>query len=128
MPLTLDLEPSLEQRLRLEAAQHGLPLETWLLQDLEQRFQTGKSETILLQQITVGLPESFWVRYRDLIAKRDAESLSATEQLELIAMSDQTEDLTVQRTSALLELAERRHVSIEALRSQFGLRPMPIKS
>ena len=128
MPLTLNLDPVLEQRLRFEAAQHGLSLEMWLTEDLEQRFQSNTSETVLLQSISKGLPESFWVRYRALIQQRDAETLTPAEQQELIAMSDQTEELTLQRTTALLELAKRRNTSIEALRLQFGLLPVVVGS
>ena len=128
MPLTLNLDPALEQRLRIEAEQHGLSLERWLTEDLEQRFQANTSETALLQRILAGLPESFWVRYRALIQQRDAETLTPAEQRELIAMSDQTEDLTLQRTKALLELAKRRNTSIEALRLQFGLLPVVVGS
>jgi hypothetical protein len=128
MSLTLNLEPNLEQRLRLEAEQHGLPLETWLAQELEQRFQVNHSEATLLQRITMGLPESFWMRYRLLVQKRDAENLSPAEQLELISISDQTEELTLQRTQALLELAQRRNTTIDALRVQYGLQPVALLS
>ena len=128
MPLTLNLDPVLEQRLRFEAAQHGLSLEMWLTEDLEQRFQSNTSETVLLQSISKGLPESFWVRYRALIQQRDSGTLTLDEQQELITMSDQTEELTLQRTTALLELAKRRNTSIEALRLQFGLLPVVVGS
>ena len=128
MPLILNLDPALEQRLRLEAKQHGLSLEMWLTKDLEQRFQSNISESVLLQRISKGLPESFWVRYRALIQQRDAGNLTASEQQELIAMSDQTEDLTLQRTKALLELAKRRNTGIETLRVQFGLQPVAVQS
>ena len=128
MPLTLNLDPVLEQRLRFEAAQHGLSLEMWLTEDLEQRFQSNTSETVLLQSISKGLPESFWVHYRALIQQRDSGTLTLDEQQELITMSDQTEELTLQRTTALLELAKRRNTSIEALRLQFGLLPVVVGS
>ncbi len=128
MPLTLNLEPNLEQRLRFEAQQYGLPLEVWLAQELEQRFQVSVSEATLLQRITMGLPESFWVRYWALIQKRDAENLEPAEQLELISLSDQAEELTLQRTEALLELAKRRNTTIDALRVQFGLQPVAMLS
>ncbi len=128
MSLTLNLEPNLEQRLRLEAEQHGLPLETWLAQELEQRFQVSPSEATLLQRITTGLPENFWLRYRALMQQRDAENLEPAEQLELITMSDQTEELTLQRTEALLELAKRRNTTIDALQVQFGLQPVALLS
>ena len=127
MSLTLTLEPSLEERLRLEAEQRGLSVELWLAQELEQRFQTT-DEATLLERITGGLPASFWMQYRALIAKRDAEDLSDAERLELIAMADQTEALTLRRTEALVELATRRSTTVSALRSQFGLQPVAVQS
>ncbi len=128
MSFTLTLDPALEQRLLLEAQISGLPLETWLAQDLKSRFQADVTETVLLQRITLGLPESFWLDYRALIKRRDSKALTAAEQLELIAMSDQTEELTLQRTEALLELARRRNTTLEALRLQFGLQPIAVQS
>lgn len=128
MSLTLTLDPELEQRLLLEAQISGLPLETWLALDLQTRFQTDVTETVLLQKITMGLPESFWLAYRALLKKRDSQTLTAAEQKELIAMSDQTEELTLHRTEALLELARRRNTTLEALRLQFGLQPVSVQS
>jgi hypothetical protein len=128
MSLTLNLDPALEQRLLLEAQISGLPLETWLAQDLKSRFQTDVTETVLLQRISLGLPESFWLAYRALLKKRDSQTLTVTEQKELIAMSDQTEELTLQRTQSLLELARRRNTTLEALRLQFGLHPVSVQS
>ena len=47
MSLTLTLEPSLEERLRLEAEQRGLSVELWLTQELEQRFANhGRSDAV----------------------------------------------------------------------------------
>jgi hypothetical protein len=127
MTLTLNLEPKLEQRLRFEAARHGVPLETWLTQELERRY-TSVSDAVLLQNITTGLPESFWQRYRDLIQKRNAGNLTDLEHQELIELSDQTEELTLQRTQALVELATRRNTTVQALRLQFGLQPVAVES
>jgi hypothetical protein len=126
MTLTLNLEPKLEQRLRFEAAQHGVPLETWLAQELERRY-TSVSDAVLLQSITTGLPESFWQRYRALIQKRDAQILTNLEHQELIELSDQTEALTLQRTQALVELATRRNTTVQALQLQFGLQPVAVE-
>ena len=87
-----------------------------------------RDEATLLERITGGLPASFWMQYRALIAKRDAEDLSDSERLELIAMLDQTEALTLRRAEALVELAKRRSTTVSALRSQFGLQPIAVQS
>jgi hypothetical protein len=73
------------------------------------------------------LPESFWQRYRVLIQKRDTATLTNLEQEELISLSDQTEELTLQRTQALIELATRRTTTVQALRLQFGLQPVALQ-
>lgn len=89
-------------------------------------YNTTVSDAMLLQVITTGLPESFWQHYRALIQKRNAQTLSELEHQELIELSDQTEELTLQRTQALVELATRRNTTVQALRLQFGLQPVSL--
>jgi hypothetical protein len=69
------------------------------------------SEAQVLQQITAGLSEQFWIRYRELIAGRESGLLGEAECVELVGTSDQNEELTLQRTQALFELARRRNKS-----------------
>jgi hypothetical protein len=52
--------------------------------------------------------------YRDFIQQRDAEALSADEQTELIAVSDQIEEANARRIECLVQLADvpgKRHSS-----------------
>lgn len=129
MSLTLHLSPGLEQRLREEARQRGLKLEELLEQDLEARWgEPNPSEAKLLLTITQDLPESFWQRYRKLIAKREARVLTESEHQELIALSDQAEGLSLQRTKALLQLARLRGVGVLALQKQLGLLAMKLSA
>ena len=128
MSLTLNLEPELEQRLRSEAQRRGVPLEAMLQHELGERFKPVGSEAFLLQEITAGLPELFWQRYRELIGKRNQETLQVNEHLELIALSDRAEELSLQRTQALIELAAQRQTSVENLRVQLGLQPVTLES
>lgn len=127
MSLVLHLSPELEERLRLEAEQRGLKLEELLEQDLEARWG-GSSEDTLLLTATQGLSESFWQRYRQLVAKREAEALSALEREELIRLSDQAEALSLERTKALLQLSKLRGVEITVLQEQLGLLPMRLSA
>jgi hypothetical protein len=133
MPVTLELDPTLEAQLRAEALARGVSLEALLLERLEQRFvrrsgntQLSTDETALLETINRGFPESFWMRYRSLIALRDQHALSELEHAELIAMSDETEQLSAQRAEALGALARLRHESIYTLIQKLGLRPLSL--
>ena len=58
-------------------------------------------ETQLLQEINRGLPESEWLRYRHLIGKRNAETLTPAEHGELIELSDEIEVIHAERLEAL---------------------------
>ena len=127
MSLVLHLSPELEQRLRLEAEQRGLKLEELIVQDLEARWvglEPDTSEATLLLTASQGLPESFWERYRQLVAQREAEALSELEREELIALSDQAEALSLQRSKALLRLSKLRGVDVWGLQKELGLLPM----
>lgn len=133
MTLTLDLNPDLERRLRAEAASRGLTLEQFILENLNTHAaqdsnpsRLNPEETALMQVITEGLPEAFWVRYRELIALRDQEALSPPEHAELIDCSDKVEQLTARRAEALVQLARLRGVSVQSLRAELGLQPVPI--
>ena len=98
MSLTISVEPELEA---------GLP----------------SQEAQLLQTINAGLPESFWSRYRELTARRRTEVLTEPEHKELIALSDQTEEKTLQRTEALVALAQLRGIGLDELRLSLGIQP-----
>jgi hypothetical protein len=78
-----------------------------------------------LQEINLGLPEETWHRYRELIQKRRAETLAASEQAELIAISDHIEDLDARRAERLAELARVRKMSLPALMEQLGIKALP---
>jgi uncharacterized glyoxalase superfamily metalloenzyme YdcJ len=133
MSVTLELHPTLEAQLRAEALARGVSLEALLLERLEQRSaqrgsnaQLSTDETALLETINQGFPESFWMRYRALIALRDQHALSDAEHAELIAMSDETEQLSAQRAEALGALARLQHESIYTLIQKLGLRPLSL--
>jgi hypothetical protein len=87
---------------------------------------TTSDETELLQTINAGLPESFWSRYRELITRRRAASLTEAEHQELIALSDQTEEKTLQRTEAMIALAQLRGVGLDELRRSLGIQPISV--
>ena len=129
----ISLEPELEAWLRDEARRRGETPEALLSRDVALRWASARNaprltsdETELLQTINSGLPESFWSRYRELIARRRAASLTEAEHQELIALSDQAEEKTLQRTEALIALAQLRRVGLEELRRSLGIQPVSV--
>ena len=97
-----------------------------LQQDLQTRAappRLSSVESKLLQQINTSLSAIEWERYRLLQAKRNAETLSAQEQAELIALSDQIENANVRRMQAVAELARVRKTTVPALVETLGLSP-----
>jgi hypothetical protein len=123
--MTLSLQPDTEARLLAVAQARGKTPDE-VVADLLDRLPAEASEAELLKEINEGFPETFWQRYRDLIARRHAGTLTPSEQEELIALSDQVEERTLRRTQALVELAQRRGVEVNELLQQMGIRPVPV--
>lgn len=80
------------------------------------------AETGLLLQINQGIPIDIQQRYDLLADRRDAETLTDSEYEELLALSDQIEHLTAQRTIALVKLAELRQVPLWELMATLGIK------
>ena len=83
-------------------------------------------ETALFKRINQGWPETNWNRYRDLIAKRRAETLTDAEQQELIALGDKLEAWNVRRLRNLIKLAELRQTAVDVLMKQLGIKPWDV--
>ena len=84
----------------------------------------SESESLLLLRINRGLPEELGSRYRELIAKRGAETLEQDELAELHRLTDRAEALEVDRVSALADLARSRGVPLHQLMDDLGI-PVP---
>ena len=128
MTINLNVTPELERKLIQVARQMGLAPDTYIMRLLQQDLQThaasarlSPEESKLLQEINASLSAIEWERYRLLQAKRDAETLSAKEQAELIALSDQIENANVRRMQAVAELARVRKTTVPALVETLGL-------
>jgi len=80
-------------------------------------------EAALLLQINQGLPEPVQQRYDDLIAKRQAETLTPDEHAELLRLSDQTERVHAERIAALAELCQRRQTTLPDVMRDLGIDP-----
>lgn len=79
-----------------------------------------KHETMLLQQINSALTPAEQSQMNALIEKRQAETLTAVELTELIALSDYVEEIQTKRLSALIELAAIRNMSLEELKESLN--------
>lgn len=73
------------------------------------------SEAELLRRVALALPSEVERRYRELIAKRKAESLSPNEYAELLRLTDEVEMHEMNRLQALVQLAHLRKTSLTAL-------------
>ena len=132
--MTIEITYELESRIRQRAAQQGLDVTEYVSRTLQDHLRGAEiseirhlsgEESRLLQEINVGLPEATWRRYRELIQKRQAGALAAAEQAELIAISDQIEELDARRAERLVELARVRKTSLAALMEQLGIKARP---
>jgi hypothetical protein len=82
-----------------------------------------RAESDLLLKINEGMPPDLQTRYNELIAKRQAETLSPDEYEELLRLTQQVEMLEVRRVEYLAELARLRGTSLTELMQNLGIRP-----
>jgi hypothetical protein len=83
--------------------------------------QLSAPEAELLMRINQGLPEELRRRLDDLIAKRQARVLTPDEHAELLRLTDEVENLEVDRLEALVELARLRGTSLAAVMQELGI-------
>lgn len=131
MTLTLKLDPTLEQRLREQAARRGLQPDSYAVAAIEERLKLDSrppsrlshEESKLLSQINVGLPEETWSRYDQLIARRRAQTLSPDQHGELMQITNTIEEDHARRIDLLVKLARLRNVPLESLMRELGIGP-----
>jgi hypothetical protein len=134
MTITLEVASELENQIKQAAAKVGLSPDAYILESVTQRLQPtqrrsspvkclSQQEATLLQTINESLAQMDWPRYRKLIAKRQAETLTPSEQTELIALSDYLEEANVKRIESLAQLAALRKTTVPALMQALGLKP-----
>ena len=78
-------------------------------------------EAGLLAEINRGLPDEVQRRYEELIARRDAETLTDTEHTELLQLTKLAEARDVERVQALIKLAALRGVPLAELMRQLEI-------
>jgi antitoxin component of RelBE/YafQ-DinJ toxin-antitoxin module len=128
MTIQLNVNSELERQLKKVAGQLGLTPDTYIMRLLQRDLQThtaparlSPEESKLLKKINFSLSAIEWERYRLLLAKREAESLTGSEQAELVALSDQIEEANARRMKAVAELARLRKTTVPALVETLGL-------
>ncbi len=82
-----------------------------------------QSETILLRQINNGPPVEMQKRFDELVAKREAESISPDELSEFIDLTELIETRDAERLEALNALARSRKMSLANLMTSLGIVP-----
>lgn len=131
MSITIQLNPSLENRLRENASKKGIGVDQFVMQFLERNFPetaaaslaVPKREAELLQKINLDIPAQTWALYLELKAKRSANTASSAELATLLGITEKVEAANVQRLTVLAELAQLRNVSLHDLMEQLGLTP-----
>ncbi len=131
--ITLQINPALEQQLREKAARKGVGLDVYV-QALLEKFanienpearisKSNKEEEDLLKKIRLGLSEDFWVEYKRLVEKRQAEAIDDEELACLIEMTREVERTNARRMEYLAALARLRNVSLPRVMEQLGIKP-----
>jgi hypothetical protein len=75
----------------------------------------------LLARINQGLSAEDRNRLKQLISRRNAETITSAEGRELIALTDRLEKLHAQRVAALAELATLRGITFDEVINQLGI-------
>lgn len=127
MPL-VHIEANLSTEQLLQAVKQLEPdqLETFATKILalragQQAPAASAVESELLLKINEALPTKSQHRYEELIAKRQAESLTPADHQELLRLGDEMERKEVDRLQALKALADLRRIPLRDLMNQLGL-------
>ena len=129
MSVVLQINPSLEKRVRQNALKKGVDLGQFIVQFLELNFPEenpkppviSKKESLLLEEINSFIPVETWERYHFLRAKRKNETISTSESAEYDTINQLIEAATVKRLTLLIELSKIRKISLDELMQQLGL-------
>jgi hypothetical protein len=80
-----------------------------------------------LEQLAVReLPREMTERYQALVARRRAETLTAAEHAELLALTDRVEEFQIQRLDLLNELARMRSAPLRKVAQELGIIRYPL--
>lgn len=82
----------------------------------------SQTEADLLLKINEGLPVLMRQRYAELIARRQAETLTDAEYAELLELTRHVEAYQAHRVACLAELAQLRKVPLATLADSLGIK------
>ena len=131
MSIVVQVNPSVEHRLREKAVKKGVGINQFISQFLENTFgydiakpaSVSEYEAKLLQQVNLDIPSEKWTLYLNLKEKRQKNTLSTSEHHELLNLINDVEAANARRISVLAELAQLRNVPIRVLMEHLGLTP-----
>ncbi len=131
MTLLVDLPPEIEARVHEAAEAEGVDITAYVREAMaaSHPFPAAPAlmtEKELVEEINRGFSQAFWERFRYLVRRRQAETMTPAEQKEAISMSDRTEARSVERLQCLIELSKRRGKSVRALMVEMGVRPVSL--
>jgi hypothetical protein len=123
--ITIELDSATEQRLQERSRREGRKTEEvaahLLAASLEFSAPSEMTEAQLLEQINQGWKAEEWERYHALVALRKAERLTDEEYQELCALTNAREIAHANRLRFVMELARRRHMTLEDVMKQLGM-------
>lgn len=133
MSIIIEINPTLEKKLREKAARRGVGLDRFLQSELEKIGATddphpypasrlSKEEGELLQKINLGLSASFWEKYREFVKIKETRMLTEAEASEFIQMTDRVEAANARRMKYLVELAQLRQIPLRQLMEDLGIK------
>lgn len=131
MSMTIEIPGELEPILKAAAGKAGLDLAAYTHQLLRTSLpaatpsapSVSAEEARLLHQINRGLPAEDLDRYRELIRKRQEETISPEGFRQLENLTHQMEALQAQRLESLTKLAKLRQVPLPDLLARLEIHP-----
>jgi hypothetical protein len=93
-----------------------------LLRARRKAYVLPQEEVNLLVKINQGIPTDLRARYQLLRKQLEAETLTDAEHNTLIQLSNQIEQIGVQRLEALVSLAQLRHIPLLDLMETLGIK------
>lgn len=124
---TIPIEVSTEQLLRAVERLPAQDLDAFVAQVIALRAQRNaphltQEETALLRKINTPIAPDLQRRFDELIARRQAETITPDELHELMGITEQIEQHDAERLAALSDLACLRQITIPALMDILGIR------
>jgi hypothetical protein len=115
MSVTLTLPADVEEMLRAVAQQESIPMETVIVQSIQ--------ETTLLRRIFSYFPEQETKELRTLLKKQKSSFLTDTEKYQLDTILDTREKKNAERLNDLYLLSVLRHTSLRSVMQELNIKP-----